>query len=170
VLGEALGLGVQGGGVGHTTAQEPADDDVDRPQVRQGVHVDGQPHSLGQQLADPVGGEPPLQPRVARGDVVGARSGDKGGNANVGLWVRTPEAYAWMVALLSPERLAELYPEARRHRVERFELPNLLAVNLVFHGLLEEGVAASTRQDAQAKGLGEYLRARVVDVPVALLS
>ena len=108
--------------------------------------------------------------RAPLGRVVGARSGDKGGNANVGLWVRTAEAYAWMVALLTPERLAELYPEARRHRVERFELPNLLALNLVFHGLLEEGVAASTRQDAQAKGLGEYLRARVVDVPVALLS
>ena len=107
--------------------------------------------------------------RAPLGLVAGARSGDKGGNANVGLWARTPEAYAWLRDYLSAERLEKLYPEARSCTVDRYELPNLLALNLVFNGLLEEGVAASTRTDAQAKGLGEYLRARVVDIPASLL-
>ncbi|MFI5041503.1 MAG: exopolyphosphatase, partial [Acidimicrobiales bacterium] len=92
------------------------------------------------------------------------------GNANVGLWARSPQAYAWLVGFLTVERLAGLFPEARAHEVDRYELANLLAVNFVFKGLLEEGVASSTRMDAQAKGLGEYLRARVVDVPAALIA
>jgi len=107
--------------------------------------------------------------RAPLGRVVGARSGDKGGNANVGLWARSPQAYAWLAAYLTVERVRELFPEARDRDVERYELPNLLAVNFVFKGLLEDGVASSTRMDAQAKGLGEYLRARVVDVPAVLI-
>ena len=106
---------------------------------------------------------------AALGLVFGARSGDKGGNANVGLWARTPEAYAWLDQFLTIERLKQLLPEARPLEVRRFPLPNLLAINFVLVGLLEEGVAASTRMDAQAKSLGEYIRARVVDLPVSLL-
>lgn len=107
--------------------------------------------------------------RAPLGLVFGARSGDKGGNANVGLWARTPEAYAWLDQFLTIERLKQLLPEARPLEVRRFPLPNLLAINFVLVGLLEEGVAASTRMDAQAKSLGEYIRARVVDLPVSLL-
>jgi hypothetical protein len=108
--------------------------------------------------------------RIPLGLLVGARSGDKGGNANLGVWTRTPEAYGWLREFLTLDRLAALFPEAREHPVERFELPNLLALNFVFQGLLGEGVAASTRFDPQAKGLGEYLRARMVDIPRTLLS
>jgi len=107
--------------------------------------------------------------RAPLGRVAGARSGDKGGNANVGVWARTPEAYAWLLQFLTAERLSQLLPEARGLEVERYLLPNLLAVNFVIQRLLGEGVSASTRSDPQAKSLGEYLRAKVVDVPEALL-
>lgn len=107
--------------------------------------------------------------RVPLGRVAGARSGDKGGDANVGVWVRTDEAYAWLVGFLTVERFRELVPEAAPLEVRRWELPNLRALNFVAVGLLGEGVAASTRPDPQAKALGEQLRARVVDVPDELL-
>jgi Acyclic terpene utilisation family protein AtuA len=107
--------------------------------------------------------------RAPLGRVAGARSGDKGGNANVGVWVRTPAAYAWLLQFLTAERLGQLLPEARGLEIERHPLPNLLAVNFVIQRLLGEGVSASTRSDPQAKSLGEYLRARVVDVPETLL-
>jgi hypothetical protein len=107
--------------------------------------------------------------RVPLGVVTGARSGDKGGNANVGFWVRTDDAYAWLAAEITPGRIRELLTEAADLDVRVFALPNLRAVNVVIVGLLGEGVAASTRPDPQAKGLGEYLRSRLVDVPVELL-
>jgi hypothetical protein len=107
--------------------------------------------------------------RVPLGLVAGARSGDKGGNANVGFWVRDPAAYPWLAAELTPDRVRQLLPEAAGLDVRVFPLPNLAAVNVVVVGLLGEGVAASTRPDPQAKGLGEYLRSRYVDVPVELL-
>ncbi|MFN8545258.1 MAG: acyclic terpene utilization AtuA family protein [Candidatus Binatia bacterium] len=103
------------------------------------------------------------------GTICGARSGDKGGNANVGVWVRTPEAYAWLATYLTETRFQELIPEARPLRVERHVLPNLLSLNFIVHGLLGDGVAASARSDPQAKSLGEYLRARLVDLPRTLL-
>ncbi len=108
--------------------------------------------------------------RLPLGRIVGARSGDKGGNANVGLWVSTPPAYAWLREFLTVERLKTLMPEARDLPVERYELPNILSINFVVSRLLGEGVASSTRLDPQAKGLGEYLRAKVVDIPEVLLS
>ncbi len=106
---------------------------------------------------------------VPLGMLCGARSGDKGGNANVGVWARTPDAYAWLASYLSVDRLRALIREARELDVDRFELPNLLALNFVIKGLLGDGVAASLRSDPQAKTLGEYLRAKVVPIPVVLL-
>ncbi|HEX3591445.1 MAG TPA: acyclic terpene utilization AtuA family protein [Pseudonocardiaceae bacterium] len=108
--------------------------------------------------------------RVPLGTVCGARSGDKGGNANVGVWARDPACYAWLNAYLTSDRVRALVPEAAELDVRRYELPNLHALNFVLAGLLGEGVAASTRPDPQAKGLGEYLRSRPVDVPVRLVS
>ncbi|HJW69630.1 MAG TPA: exopolyphosphatase, partial [Candidatus Binatia bacterium] len=104
------------------------------------------------------------------GTICGARSGDKGGNANVGLWVRTPEAYRWLVGFLTVDRLRALLPEAAALDVERHELPNILALNFVLKGLLGDGVAASLRSDPQAKSLGEYVRAKIVAIPEALLA
>jgi hypothetical protein len=109
--------------------------------------------------------------RAPIGAVLGARSGDKGGNANLGLWARDDAGYAWARDHLDVERVrALLGPEVAELRIERFELPNLKALNFVLHGLLGEGVASCTRPDAQAKGLGEYLRSRMTDIPEALLA
>lgn len=108
--------------------------------------------------------------RAPLGVLVGARSGDKGGNANIGVWTRTPEAFAWLDSFLTTERLQELLPETRSLTVERYRLANILSLNFVVRGLLGRGVAASTRTDPQAKGLGEYLRAKVVEVPEHLIA
>ncbi len=102
------------------------------------------------------------------GELVGARSGDKGGDANLGVWARTDATWAWLRGWLTVERLGELLPETAPLTVERYELPNLRAVNFVIRGLLGPGVAASTRFDPQAKALGELLRSRVVDLPADL--
>ena len=103
------------------------------------------------------------------GSVVGTRSGDKGGDANIGVFTRADDAFEWLDAFLTAERLAELLPEAATLRIDRHRFPALRALNFVVHGLLQEGVAASTRQDGQAKAVGEWLRARVVPIPVDLL-
>ena len=116
--------------------------------------------------------EPPGGPtkRLPLGAAFGARSGDKGGNANVGVWARSDAGYAWLAEYLTVERFKQLISEARDLEVERYELPNIRALNFVIAGLLGEGVAASTRPDPQAKSLGEYLRAKLVDLPEALLA
>jgi hypothetical protein len=125
----------------------------------------------------PIGGwSPQTEPvrldefvSVPLGTIAGARSGDKGGNANVGFWVRSLEEYQWLERYLTVERLHSLMPEAGELEIDRYELPNLLALNFVIRGLLGEGVSSSTRSDPQAKSLGEFLRARWVDVPKDLL-
>ena len=113
---------------------------------------------------------PTATERAPLGTIIGARSGDKGGNANVGLWARSPDAWMWLADYLTVERFRHLLPEADDLEVRRFEFPNLSALNFVVVGLLGEGVASSTRPDPQAKGLGEYLRSRTVDIPVSLLT
>ena len=107
--------------------------------------------------------------RAPLGRVCAARSGDKGGNANIGVWTRDERSFGWLRDYLTTGRLAELIPEAARRPVRRYELPNLHALNFVITGLLGEGVASSARPDPQAKGLGEYLRSRHVDIPAELL-
>ena len=123
--------------------------------------------------ADEPAADPEYRPgptrRAPLGTVVGARSGDKGGDANLGVWVRDPAAYPWLAHELTVDRLRELLPEAKELDIDRHPLPNLGAINFVLHGLLGQGVAASTRFDPQAKSLGEWLRSRHVDVPEAFL-
>ena len=103
------------------------------------------------------------------GWLFGARSGDKGGTANIGVWAKDDGAYAWLEGFLTAGRVHLLLPETRHLPVTVHRLPNLLAVNVVVVGLLGRGVADSTSIDPQGKGLGEYLRAKVVDLPVALV-
>lgn len=136
--------------------------------------VDNTPYSTSEEIAasapellDVVSGPTQLAPL---GALFGTRSGDKGPNANLGIFARTPEAFAWLSSYLSINKLKELMPEAEERKIDRYDLPNLLSLNFIFHGLLEEGVAASTRQDPQAKALGEYLRAKVVEIPKNLLT
>ena len=99
------------------------------------------------------------------GLITGARSGDKTGNANLGVFTRTEEAWIWLDNFLTTDKFQELLPETADLKVDRHRLPKIYSLNFVVHGLLEEGVAASTRQDSQAKSFGEWLRARVVDLP-----
>jgi hypothetical protein len=141
---------------------------------------DGTRHAI-EPLRHGAGEPPPLveDPPLVRftgpterrplGALIGARSGDKGGNANVGLWARDARAYEWLRTFLTIERFRALLPEARDLPIERHPLPNLLAINFVVHRLLGEGVASSTRPDPQAKGLGEFLRSRYVEIPQELL-
>ncbi|MET8470232.1 acyclic terpene utilization AtuA family protein [Streptomyces sp. NPDC006422] len=107
--------------------------------------------------------------RAPLGLIAGARSGDKGGDANVGVWVETDEAWRWLVHTLTVDRLRELLPEAAPLPVTRHQLPNLRALNFTVEGILGDGVAARHRFDPQAKGLAEWLRSRHLDIPEALL-
>ena len=107
--------------------------------------------------------------RVPLGTIAGARSGDKGGSANVGVWVRTGAHWRWLAHSLTVEKLRELLPETADLPVTRHVLPNLRAVNFVIEGILGQGVAYQARFDPQAKGLGEWLRSRSVDIPEEFL-
>jgi len=111
--------------------------------------------------------------RLPLGTFVHARSGDKGGDANIGLWVdqsrRATERIAWLTKFVTPDRVRELVPEAADLEVQVYPLPNLGAVNIVVRGLLGDGVAASGRFDPQAKGLGEWVRSRHVSITENLL-
>jgi hypothetical protein len=104
------------------------------------------------------------------GEIVHARSGDKGGDANLGVWVRNPQAWEWLKATLTVAELRRLLPETRELAIERYELPNLGAVNFLIRGLLGTGATSSLRLDAQAKALGEWLRARSTKVPKSLVA
>ncbi|MCX0270630.1 DUF1446 domain-containing protein [Nocardia zapadnayensis] len=115
----------------------------------------------------------PLAPtstkRVPLGEIALARSGDKGGDANIGVWVRTEDQWRWLAHTLTVERLRELLPETAPLEITRHVLPNLRALNFLISGLLGEGVAYQARFDPQAKGLGEWLRSRHLDIPLELL-
>ncbi|BCO34623.1 DUF1446 domain-containing protein [Mycobacterium heckeshornense] len=144
------------------------------------VHADGSrvdiPCASETLVLAPVD-EPPLpEPlpagptrRAPLGVVAGARSGDKGGSANVGVWVRTDEQWRWLAHTLTVDLLRQLLPETADLPVSRHLLPNLRAVNFVIDGILGRGVAYQARFDPQAKGLGEWLRSRYVDIPERLL-
>ncbi|RAJ47010.1 uncharacterized protein DUF1446 [Kitasatospora sp. SolWspMP-SS2h] len=121
----------------------------------------------------PVRLPPPPRPgptrRAPLGLVAGARSGDKGGDANLGLWARDEAGWPWLAHTLTTARLRELLPETAELEIERHLFPNLRAVNFTLRGLLGEGVAAQARFDPQAKALGEWLRSRHLDIPEPLL-
>ncbi|WP_210085415.1 DUF1446 domain-containing protein [Mycobacterium sp. OAE908] len=108
--------------------------------------------------------------RVPLGVIAGARSGDKGGSANVGLWVRAEDHWRWLAHTLTVDKLRELLPETADLAVTRHLLPNMWAVNFVIDGILGKGVAYQARFDPQAKGLGEWLRSRHIDIPEEFLA
>lgn len=107
--------------------------------------------------------------RVPLGTIAAARSGDKGGNANVGVWVRTDDEFSWLAAVLTVDQLKVMLPEVKALTVTRHVLPHLRAVNFVIEGILGQGVASQARFDPQAKGLGEWLRSRHIDIPETLV-
>jgi len=139
-----------------------------------GTRISAQPAPITQELVrlpDPPLPEPLPAGATRRGPlglVAGARSGDKGGSANVGVWARTDQAWRWLAHELTVERFRELLPETADLPVDRHVLPNLRALNFVVDGLLGEGVAAQARFDPQAKAVGEWLRSRHMDIPEVL--
>lgn len=154
------------------------------------VHADGTRVAIApaaQTLTvEPVAAPPPPEPpqegaavRVPLGRIAGARSGDKGGSANVGVWIRagasdatgnrSDDQYAWLAHTLTVDKVRELLPETAGLPVTRHLLPNLRAVNFVIDGILGQGVAYQARFDPQAKGLGEWLRSRHIEIPERLL-
>ena len=107
--------------------------------------------------------------KINFGRLFGTRSGDKGGCANLGVWAKTPESYAFLYDFLTVDRLKELLPDVSQYEVDRHELPNILSLNFYIHDILQDGVSSSTRLDGQAKSLGEYMRAKEIDAPDYLL-
>lgn len=145
-----------------STWPQPGDAPVDVPADAVDRDVDADVDVSGMRSEGPTR-------RVPLGLVAGARSGDKGGSATLGVYARSAEAYLWLSDFLTEERLQQLLPEAAALPLTRELLPGLKAVLFQIHGLLGEGVAASTRFDPQAKAVGEWLRSRLVDVPSSLL-
>ncbi len=153
------------------------------PQTVSQVSVGGDVFAVAPTIIESQGGAPvieeasPPSPQVngirvevPLGRLVGARSGDKGGDANLGVWVRSDDAFAWLCEFLTVDRLRILIPEAAPLHVSRYVFSNLRAINFVLHGYLGLGVSSSPKLDPQAKALGEYLRARVVPVPEVLVA
>jgi hypothetical protein len=154
---------------------------IDRSLVTQKVEFAGVTIEVAE--TEPQPGEPvmPVVPdlpalptgptrQVQLGTIYGARSGDKGGIANIGVFARSAEAYVWLAHSLTVDRLREMMPDVADLPIDRFELPNLWSLNFILHGFLGEGVSSSLRLDAQAKGLAEYLRACRFEVPEVLLA
>jgi len=154
---------------------------ISQSQVTQKIMIDGEELSVayvsfGAAAPSPKAQKVPIPPapagkkvKIPFGRIYATRSGDKGGNANLGIWGKTPEAYAFLREFLTTEKLKELLKDMREYEIERYEIPNLFAVNFYIRGVLGEGVAASMRSDPQAKTLGEYLRAKVVDAPESIV-
>jgi hypothetical protein len=111
------------------------------------------------------GGEPK---QIPFGRLYGTRSGDKGGCANLGIWAKSETGYAFLAEFLTVEKFKELLPDCAQYEVDRYEMPNLNALNFYIHGILGDGVSSNNRLDGQAKSLGEWLRARPIDVPSEL--
>ncbi len=149
--------------------------------ITQKIMINGEEFSVG--FVPSGASTPPPEPQKVRippvpagktvkipfGRIYATRSGDKGGNANLGVWGKTPEAYAFLKEFLTTKKLKELLNDMGGYEIERYELPNLFAVNFYIRGVLGEGVAASLRSDPQAKTLGEYLRAKVIEVPESIV-
>jgi len=107
--------------------------------------------------------------RIPLGRLFGARSGDKGGCANLGIWAKTDAAYGFLHKYLTVDELKRLLKDTAQYKIERYELPNLKALNFYIHDILQDGVSSSTRVDGQAKSLGEYLRSKYADIPKTLV-
>ena len=106
--------------------------------------------------------------KIAFGRIFGTRSGDKGGCANLGVWAKTDMAFSFLSSYLSVEKLKELLPDLSEFKIERYDLPNIKSLNFYIHGILEDGISSNNRKDGQAKSLGEYLRAKHIEVPKIL--
>lgn len=103
--------------------------------------------------------------RVCLVDIAHARSGDKGDTANVGVIALRPEWYPILAKYVSRERVAAHFKGVISGGVDRFELPNLRALNFLLHGALDGGGTLSLKTDAQGKVYSTALLRMVIDVP-----
>ena len=155
---------------------------IDSKHIKETVHIDGKTievlptNQLGleeiyyqKQPIDvpPAPSDAPL--RKPLGELFGARSGDKGGCANIGVWAKTENAFSFLNEYLTVETLKKLMPDVAEFDIDRYELPNILSLNFYIHGILQDGVSSNTRKDGQAKSLGEYLRSKYIDMPKSLI-
>ncbi|MBW8876944.1 MAG: hypothetical protein JF614_18420 [Acidobacteria bacterium] len=107
--------------------------------------------------------------RVKLGQIAHARSGDKGDASNVGLIAQTPELYPVIREQVTAERVKEHFREVCRGPVQRYELPNLLALNFILHDSLGGGGTESLKNDAQGKTHAQGLLQMEVEVPAGLV-
>ena len=155
---------------------------IDSKHIKEYVHVDGktleiEPTSQLQfeenyYQKQPVTIEPAPQgemDEISFGRLFGARSGDKGGCANIGVWAKTDLAFSFLYNFLSVEKIKELMPDLNKFSIDRYELPNINSLNFYIHGILEDGVSSNNRMDGQAKSLGEYLRSKTISVPKIII-
>ena len=155
---------------------------VDSKHISETVHFDGKEtkilptNQLGLEeiyyQKQPIDIQPaPSDPSIKMplGELFGARSGDKGGCANIGVWAKTENAYSFLNECLTVKKIKELMPDLAEFQIDRYELPNILSLNFYIHGILEDGVSSNTRKDGQAKSLGEYLRAKYIAIPKSLI-
>ena len=103
------------------------------------------------------------------GDIYGTRSGDKGGCANLGVWAKNSQSFAFLINYLSVDKLKELLPDLKDFDIDRYELSNINSLNFYIHDILQDGVSSNNRKDGQAKSLGEYLRAKKIKVPQSII-
>ena len=103
------------------------------------------------------------------GEIYGTRSGDKGGCANLGVWAKNANSFAFFHDFLTVKKLKELLPDLNQYKIERFELANINSLNFYIHDILQDGVSSNDKKDGQAKSLGEYLRAKKVKVPQSII-
>ena len=155
---------------------------IDSKHIKEYVHVDGKTLEIKptSQLQfeenyyqkQPVTIEPAPQgemDEISFGRLFGARSGDKGGCANIGVWAKTDLAFSFLYNFLSVEKIKELMPDLNKFSIDRYELPNINSLNFYIHGILEDGVSSNNRMDGQAKSLGEYLRSKTISVPKIII-
>ena len=103
------------------------------------------------------------------GEIYGTRSGDKGGCANLGVWAKNANSFAFLHDFLTVKKLKELLPDLNQYKIDRFELANINSLNFYIHDILQDGVSSNDKKDGQAKSLGEYLRAKKVKVPQSII-
>ena len=155
---------------------------VDSKHIKEKVHVDGEEIEViptsQLELEEIYYQKEPIKIKKIKkedekeiyfGEIYGTISGDKGGCANLGVWAKNANSFAFLHDFLTVKKLKELLPDLNQYKIERFELANINSLNFYIHDILQDGVSSNDKKDAQAKSLGEYLRAKKVKVPQSII-
>ena len=155
---------------------------VDSKHIKEKVHIDGEEIEViptsQLELEEIYYQKEPIKIKKVKkddekeiyfGEIYGTRSGDKGGCANLGVWAKNANSFAFLHDFLTVKKLKELLPDLNQYKIERFELANINSLNFYIHDILQDGVSSNDKKDGQAKSLGEYLRAKKVKVPQSII-